>query len=112
MLVSFNIVKGEDCAIPWRQLRDGFVEGNAVDNRHCVGVLRAFNYLDRGLAILGGLFHLDSAFAEVHQDLIYSQPMQPGSEGRLATKASNFSKELNEDLLCQVLGLRDIPSHA
>jgi len=37
--------------------------------------------------------------------------MQPGGKGRFATKASNFSKELNEDLLCQVFSLRDITGH-
>ena len=43
--------------------------------------------------------------------LINSEPVQPGSKGRLATKASNFSKELNEDLLCEVFSLRNIPGH-
>jgi len=38
--------------------------------------------------------------------------MEPGSKGRLATKASNFSKELNEDLLCKVFGLRDVTGHS
>src|SRR6266849_11112098 len=38
--------------------------------------------------------------------------MQPGSKGRLTTKASNFSKELDEDLLCQVFSFRNVAGHS
>src|SRR5438046_752489 len=37
--------------------------------------------------------------------------MQPGRKGRFATKTSNFSKELNEDLLCEIFRLRDVTGH-
>src|SRR6266851_4869967 len=47
----------------------------------------------------------------MHQNLIDRQPVQPGGKGRLTSKASNFSKELYEDLLGEVLSLRDISSH-
>lgn len=38
--------------------------------------------------------------------------MEPRSKGRFTTKASNFSKELYEDLLCEIFSLRDIAGHA
>ena len=52
-----------------------------------------------------------ATLAKVHQDLIDRQTVQPGREGRLAAKAANFSKELDENLLCEVFGLRNIPRH-
>jgi hypothetical protein len=38
--------------------------------------------------------------------------MEPGGEGRLATKASNRSKQVNEDFLSEVFSLLNIFSHA
>lgn len=37
--------------------------------------------------------------------------MQPGSERRFATETADLSKELNEDLLREVFGFGDVPSH-
>ena len=112
VFVPFDVVKGKNRAVTGRQLGNGFIEGNPVNNRHRVGVFRAFDYLNRRFAVLSGLLHPHAAFAEVHQHLIDGQPVQPGSKSRLATKASNFSKELNEDLLCEIFSLRDIPGHS
>src|ERR1700730_5810244 len=110
--MSFNIVKGKDRAVAGRQLSNSLIERDAIHDRHRVGVFRAFDYLYRRFAIIGRLLHLDATFAKVHQDLIDSQPVQPGGKGRFATKASDFSKELNEDLLCKVFSLRDIAGHS
>jgi len=110
--MSLNIVQGEDRAVAGRQLSNGLIKRNAIDYRHGVGVFRAFNYLYRRFAVVRGLLHLDATFAEVHQDLVDGQPVQPGGKGRLTTKASYFSKELNEDFLSEVFGLRDIAGHS
>lgn len=112
MLVSFDIVQREDRAVAGRQLRDGFIKGDAVNDRHGVWVLRSLDDLHGGFAILGRLLHLHPALAKVHQDLIDRQAMQPGRKSRLATKASYFAKELDEDLLREVFGLRDVLRHA
>jgi len=112
VFVSLNIVQGEDRAVAGWQLGNSLVKRNAIHYRHCIGVFRAFDYLDRRFTIVGRLLHLDAAFAEVHQDLIDGQPVQPGRKGRLTTKASNFSKELNEDFLCEVFSLRDVAGHS
>ena len=112
MFVSLNIVKGKDRAVAGRQLTNGFVEGYAIHNRHRIGVFRAFDYLYRRFAIVSSLLHLDATFAKVHQDLVDGQPVQPGGKGRFTTKAPNFSKELNEDFLSEVLSLRDVAGHS
>ena len=112
MFVSLDIVKGKDGAVAGRQLTDCLIERDAIHDWHRIRVLRAFHNLDRGFAVVSRLFHLDAAFAEVHQDLIDGQPVQPGGKGRFTTKASNFSKELNEDLLCQVFSLRNVAGHS
>src|SRR6266542_5574928 len=112
VFVSLNIVKGKDRAVAGRQLTNSFVERYAIHYRHRIGVFRALDYLYRRFAIIRRLLHLDAAFAKVHQDLVDGQPVQPGSKGRLTTKASNFSKELNEDFLCEVFSLRDVAGHS
>lgn len=105
VFVSFNIVKGKDHLVAGRQLNDGFVERYAIHDRHRIGILRAFDYLDRRFTIVRRLFHLDAAFAKVHQDLVDGQPVQPGGESRFTAKAANLAKELDEDFLRKVFGL-------
>ena len=112
MFVSLNIVKGKNRAVAGRQLTNCFVQRDAIHDWHRIRVLCAFHNLDRRFAVVSCLFHLDAAFAEVHQDLIDGQTVQPGGKGRLTTKASNFSKELNEDLLRQVFSLRNVAGHS
>ena len=109
--MSLNIVQGEDRAVSGRQLPNSLIKRNAINYRHCVGIFGALDYLYRRFAIVRGLLHLDATLAKVHQDLVHSQPVQPGSESRLTTKASYFAKELNEDFLSEVFSLRDIAGH-
>src|SRR3712207_8357805 len=52
-----------------------------------------------------------AAFAEVHEHLVNSQPVQPGSKSGFTPETTNFSKELNEDLLCEIFGLRRSEEH-
>ena len=112
MFVSLNIVQGEDRTVAGRQLTNGLVKRNAIHYRHCIGVFRAFDYLYRRFTIVRRLLHLHAALAKVHQDLVDGQPVQPGRKRRLTTKASYFSKELNEDFLSEVLGLRNVAGHS
>lgn len=112
VFVSFNIVQGKDHLVAGRQLNDGLVERYAIHDRHRIGILRALDYLDRRFTIVRSLFHLDAAFAKMHQDLVDGQPVQPGGKSRLTTKATNFSKELDEDFLRKVFGLRDVTGHS
>ncbi len=110
--MSLNIVKGKDRAVAGGKLSNRFIKGDAIHNRHRIGVFGAFYYLDGSFTVVGRLLHLDASCAKVHQDLINGQTVQPGGKGRFTTKASNFSKELNEDLLCEVFRLRDVTCHS
>jgi len=112
VFVSFNIVKGKDRAVSGRQLSNRFIQGYAIHDRHRIRVFGALNYLYGRFAVIRGLLHLDAAFAKMHQDLIDGQPVQPGGKGRFPTKASNFSKELDEDFLCEVFCFRDVAGHS
>ena len=112
MFVTLDVVEGEDRAVTGRQLCYRFVQSYPVYDRHSVGVFGAFYDLDGRFTVVCRLFHLDAALAEMHQDLVNGQPMEPRREGGFATKAANFSKELNEDFLREVFCLRDIAGHA
>ena len=111
MFVALYIVEREHRAVSRGQLGDGFVERDAIYDRHGTRVFSAFDYLHRRLTILGRLFQAHAALAKVHQHLVDGQAVQPGRKGRLAAKASDLAKELDEDFLRQVLGFRDIRRH-
>src|SRR5215212_11929481 len=95
-----------------RELSNSLVERYPVNYRHGIGVFRAFDYLNRCFAVFSRLLHAHAAFAEVHEHLVHSQSVQPGSKGRFAPETANFSKELNEDLLCEIFSLRDVAGHS
>src|SRR6478735_1006107 len=111
MLVSFDVVQGENHFIPRWQLRNCLVECNPVDHRHRIRVLSSLNDLDWGFAVLGCLLEPDASFAEVHQDLVDRQTMQPGGERGFTTKTADFAKELDKDFLSEVFGFGYIPGH-
>jgi hypothetical protein len=58
------------------------------------------------------MLHPHAALAKVHQDLVDRQAVKPCSKGRFAAKASYFAKELYENLLSEVFGLRDVLRHS
>src|SRR5688572_31408893 len=103
--MPLDVVQGKHRPITGRELRDRLIEGDAVDNGHGVGVFCPFYYLGWCFTVFSRLLHTHAAFAEVHEHLIDCEPVQPGSKGRLTPETADFSKELNEDLLCEVFGL-------
>lgn len=112
MLMSFDVMQRKNRAITRRQLRDGLVERNPIDDRHGVRILGAFDDLHGHLAFFRGLLEPHATLAKVHQHLINGQPMQPGREGRFAAEATHFAKELDENFLRQILGFNHVPRHA
>jgi hypothetical protein len=64
------------------------------------------------LSFLSRLLKTDAFLAKVHQDVVDGQSMQPGSECRFTTKTTNFAKELDEDLLREILGFSCIGDHS
>ena len=112
MFMPLDVVKREHGTIARWQLRDCFIQSDSVDHRHRVWVFGALYDLHGSLTVIRCCFHSHSAFTEVHQNLVDGEPMKPGRKGRLTPEASNFSKELYEDLLSEVLRLRHITGHS
>jgi len=112
VFVTLDVVKGKDRAVTGRQLSYRFIQRYPVNNRHSVRIFRAFDDLYWRFTVICRLLHLDAALAEMHQDLVDGQAVQPCRKGGFAAEAANFSKELNEDFLCEVFCLRDIAGHA
>jgi len=109
--MPFDVVKGENCSISGRQLRDGFIQGDAIYNGHRIRIFRAFNYLNWRFTVFSRRLHPHSAFTEVHQDLIDRKSMKPSSKGGFASKTADFSKELDENLLREVFSFRHTSRH-
>src|SRR6185369_5334210 len=103
-----DVVKRENRPVTRRQLSNSLIERYPVNYGHGIGVFCTFYYLNRRFAVFSGLLHAHAAFAEVHEHLVHGQTVQPGSKGRFTTETTNFSKELNEDLLCEIFCLRDV----
>ena len=110
--MPFDVVKRKYRPVTGRELSNSFIERYPVNYGHGIRVFRTFYYLSRRFAVLSGLFHAHAAFAEVHEHLVNSQPVQPGSKGGFTPETTNFSKELNEDLLCEIFSLRDVAGHS
>ncbi|HEV3468838.1 MAG TPA: MFS transporter [Pyrinomonadaceae bacterium] len=95
-----------------RELGDGAVERDAVNDRHPRRVLRALDDLLRHLAVLGRVFEPHAPLPEVHQDLVDGEAVQPGRERRVAAEHPGLAQELDEDLLREVFGLGLVLHHA
>src|SRR5687768_7852777 len=105
-------MKGKHRPVTGRELGNSFVQRDPVNHGHAIRIFRAFYDLNGGFAILGCLLHAHAAFAEVHQHLIYGEPVEPGRKSGFSAKTADFSKELYEDLLCEIFSLRDVSGHA
>src|SRR5262245_43444054 len=108
---SFDVVEDEDRPISRGQLRDGLVQRDAVDKAWTLGagLEKILNLAD--LALFGRLLESNPTFAEVHQDVVDREAMQPRGESRFASEAADLAKELDEDLLRQVFGFSGVGHH-
>src|SRR5215470_11814924 len=99
---SFDVMEDEYCPVSRRQFRDGLVQRDAVDKARTLsgGLEKILDLAD--LTLFGRLLETNSAFAEVHQDVVDRETMQPRGESGFAAEATDLSKELDEDLLRQV----------
>ena len=110
--MPFDIVKRKNRPITGRQLSDSLIERYAVNYGHGIGVFSPFHYLRRRFAVFSRLLHAHATFAKMHEHLIDGEPVQPGSKSGFTPETTDFSKELDEDLLCEIFGLRDIAGHS
>ena len=101
---------------PGRKGADGALEGDAIDGAGELGITGAKVTL--GCVFLrrvDGLFERDelqSLLAEVHEDEIDGEAMQPGGEGGLSAEGADLAEEVEEGLLGHVFGFGDVAEHA
>ncbi len=55
---------------------------------------------------------LQALFAQLHEDEVDGEAMQPGGEGGFAAEAAELAEEVEEGLLGHVLGFGDVAEHA
>jgi len=112
VLESFHVVEDKDCAVPRGKLSDRLVERNAIHEAGTfTGGEEQVLHLSN-LPLFRRLFETDALLAEVHQDVIDGQPVQPRGEGGLTAEASYLAKELNKDILGQIFRFRRVGDHA
>ena len=112
MLEALNVMQYKNILIAVWKLGNGLFQGDAVNDRHAVRVRRALDGLLGHLARLGSFFVLDAPTAEVHEDLIDRQAMEPGRECRIAAEAADLAEKLDENLLGKVFSLGLAAGHA
>src|SRR5215211_3248082 len=89
-----------------RQFRDGLLQSDPINNGHLVRICSAMNGLLGHLTVVGDLFILYAAPAEVHQHLIDRQSVKPGRECGVAAETSCFSEQLYENFLREIFSFR------
>ena len=116
MLVAFDIVKQEDEPVSGREVGDGLFERKAVDGtgESEVGGTKAASW-----AFFGGGFHglverdqLQALAAELHEDDIDGEAVEPGGKGGVAAEGGDFAVELEEGFLGEIFGLGAVADHA
>jgi len=116
VLVPFNIVQNEDEAVTGGQVGDGALESEAINGSAEGEVWRAeASSWSVGLSGLHGLIErgeLKAFFAEVHEDDVDGESMEPGGEGRIAAEGCDLAVKLQEGFLGEVFSLSDVVDHA
>ncbi len=116
MLEAFDVVKDEDHAVARGKQSYGAFEGDAVDGAGEGLIVGA--EVAPGSVVLGGadgLFEgdeLEALLAQMHEDEVDGEAVQPGGEGALAAEAAELAEEMQEGVLGHVLGLGDVAEHA
>jgi hypothetical protein len=116
MLETFDVVKDEDHAVAGGKQGDGALERDAVDRTREHGVAGAEVALGRVFfGGVDGLFErdeLEALFAEVHEDEVDGEAVEPGGESGLAAEAAEFAEEVEEGFLGHIFGFGDVAEHA
>src|ERR1700758_4285412 len=115
MSVAFDVVKDENGAVALRQVADSTDQSDAIHRSPQTTVILAEVKLFFWCILAGTLVERNlpqSFLPEVHECGFDRHPVNPGGEGRVATKRAQFAENLNECILRQVLVLCNIPRHA
>jgi hypothetical protein len=111
VFVPLDIVQQEYCPVSRRKLGYGLLKSQALDHRDSPRALkRRFDKVGE-IAFLARVLKLYPALAKVHKHLIDRQTVQPGREGRIASKTLELSEDLHEHFLRKVFGQSRVAEH-
>jgi len=117
VLVTVNVVKNDGELIADRERVDSALEADGIerDLRTRIGE-EGFKGIVAGIVGVGAKLVERRArvgiLAEVHQDGVDGDAMEPGGKGRVAAEEINFAKYCQEDFLGEVFGGSSVFDHA
>ena len=111
MFEPFDVVQHERRAAPFRQLRQRPLEIDPIDRAVGQPVAACFRQQRRVVEPVGQLARPRRAAANVIENLVHRQPVQPRAERRLAAEALELPVRGQEDLLQLILRVRRIAEH-
>src|SRR4051812_11166293 len=112
MFISFHVMQPEDIAVSRGQQGDGALNHDPINDRRLLWTLGGKRRLRWESPFFEGLFGPYPTLAPVHQYLIDGETVQPGREGPLTAKRSDFSPQIHKDVLPEVLGFGRVGHHA
>lgn len=69
-LISFDVIESEDCSIARRQLRDRFLDRDAIHNPHSSGILGSPDNLKRHFPVVSQLLKTSFILLEMHEYVV------------------------------------------
>src|SRR5215469_41053 len=108
-------MEDEDHAVAGRERGYGAFEGDAIDRAGELEVAAAEVAL--GCVVfrrVDGFLEGDEAksfLAQVHEDEVDGEPVEPGGERGFTAEAADFAEEVEEGLLGHVFGFGDVAEH-
>lgn len=112
MFVTLYVVQQKYALVTLRKQCHGVLQRDPVDHLHSVRICGTGDRLLRHLAVFGHFFVLYAAAAEMHQDLIDGQPMEPRRKCGIAAETAYFTEKLYENFLRQVFSLSLAVGHS
>ena len=116
MIKTVNVMKEEDAAITGRHGVDDalYVEtiGDACLRKIASAETAAGAFFRNVFHQMIERYYGQRAFAQMHQNSIDSQPVQPGGESGVATEGFDLAMQLEKCFLSQIFGERVVPYHA
>jgi hypothetical protein len=116
MIETLNIVEEKDAAIPWRHRGQGSIDRDAINDS---GLRQIANPKTAAGALVWNVFHQQvernngkCVFAQVHQNSVDGEPMEPRCKCRVATKQRDPPMDLEERFLGEILSERKVSNHA
>ena len=117
VLVTVHIMKKEHGLVALRQLREGGVKIDAVEEAD-EALVGSTDFKGGPLFFIIGPNHVIQRdcdgpfFSEAHEDDIGGEAVQPGRKRRFTAKGVDLAKELQESFLSQVLRFLRVTNHA